>query len=195
MVLTEREDQKRLSERELVTRCLNGDMEAFGALFERYERSIYRYAYHLLGDRDEADDVKQDTFVKAYRALPGFRGECALQTWLLKIAGNLCRDRHKLRARRQEVALIPEIECDLPSSGEHDGDPVRLLERKDLCATVQRVLAGMPEHRRELIVLRDLEGLSYPEIAQALNCSVAGVKLRLFRARRNFKDRIDAFCQ
>lgn len=180
-----------LSEQELIARCMNGDLEAFGRLFERYELSIYRYAYHMMGDPDEADDIKQDTFVKAYRALPGFRGECAILTWLLKVAGNLCRDRHKMRSRRQEAPLA-EIEFDIPASGENDGDPLRLLEREDLRASVQRVLQGMPKHRRELMVLRDLEGLSYQQIAEVLNCSVAGVKLRLFRARRNFKERMEA---
>ncbi|MCX6382725.1 MAG: sigma-70 family RNA polymerase sigma factor [Armatimonadetes bacterium] len=176
-------------ERELIRRCQLGDREAFGVLFDRYERPVYRYAYHILGDPDEADDIKQDTFVKAYRTLPGFRGECSLLTWLLKIAGNLCRDKIKSRARRSEVGLVPEIEATLFDNGSYGADPAIEVERREMTTTVHRVLSGLPQPQRELIVLRDLQGLSYQEIAQVLNCSVASVKLRLFRARRGFKDR------
>jgi len=180
------------SDQQLITRCQNGDMEAFGQIYERYERAVYRYAYHMLGDPDDADDVKQDAFVKAYRTLPGFRGDCSLLTWLLKVTGNLCRDRHKTRLRRGEVALLPEIQGNLPDPGSRGIDPAHLLERKDLHATLYRVLAGLPATQRELIVLRDIQGLSYLEIADVLGCSVASVKLRLFRARRGFKDRIES---
>jgi RNA polymerase sigma-70 factor (ECF subfamily) len=185
-VLVQRSDQ------ELIARSREGDLEAFGMLYERYERPVYRFAYHMLGDPDDADDIKQDTFLKAYRTLPGFRGECSLLTWLLKVAGNLCRDRLKSRSRRGEVALIPEIEADLSDASELGMDPAILLERKDLHAVVYRVLGGLPEAQRALIVLRDIQGLSYQQIAETLGCSVASVKLRLFRARRGFKDRMES---
>jgi len=180
------------SDQELITRCQCGDLEAFGQIYERYERAVYRYAYHMLGDPDDADDVKQDTFLKAYRTLPGFRGDCSLLTWLLKVTGNLCRDRHKTRVRRGEVALLPELQGDLPDLSVRGADPADLLERKDLHATLYRVLAGLPDAQRELIALRDIEGLSYQQIADVLDCSVASVKLRLFRARRGFKDRMES---
>lgn len=153
---------------------------------------VYRYVYHMLGDADDADDIKQDTFLKAYRSLPNFRGECSLQTWLLKVAGNLCRDRIKSRTRRGEVSLVPEIEVDLRDTSELGSDPASLLEKKDLHAAVYRVLSGLPDSQRDLIVLRDVEGLSYQEISVVLGCSVASVKLRLFRARRGFKDRVES---
>ena len=192
MTPTERRTSASTTEQELISRSRSGDLEAFGRLFERYERSIHRYAFHMMGNSDEADDVKQDTFIKAYRALPGFRGDCTLQTWLLKVAGNLCRDRHKQRSRRSEVPLTPETDFDLPIASACDSDPVRMLERKDLHALVWRVLLGMPGHRRELIVLRDLEELSYQQIAELLNCSAASVKLSLFRARRDFRERVNS---
>ncbi len=179
-------------ERELIRRCQLGDRDAFGALFDRYERPVYRYAYHILGDPDEADDIKQDTFVKAYRTLPGFRGECSLLTWLLKVAGNLCRDKIKSRSRRSETGLVPEIEATLFDRGSYGADPALEMERKETTTAVHRVLNGLPQPQREIIVLRDLQGLSYQEIAQVLECSVASVKLRLFRARRGFKDRFES---
>lgn len=181
-----------LSDQELIARCREGDIEAFGHLYARYERQVYRFVYHMLGDADDADDIKQDAFLKAYRSLGSFRGECSLLTWLLKVAGNLCRDRIKSRSRRGEVELIPEIEADLRDNSDMGMDPALLVERKDLHSTVYRVLSGLPEAQKELIVLRDVEGLSYQQIAEVLGCSVASVKLRLFRARRGFKDRVES---
>jgi RNA polymerase sigma-70 factor (ECF subfamily) len=177
---------------ELIRRSQQGDTEAFGVLYDRYERAVYRFAYHLLGNADEADDIKQDTFVKAYRTLPGFRGECSLLTWLIKIAGNLCRDRMKSRSRRGEIGLVPELEATLYDKGSYGVDPSIEAERNYTTQAVHRVLKGLPESQRELIVLRDLEGLSYQQIADVLECSVASVKLRLFRARRGFKDRFES---
>lgn len=167
-------------------------MEAFGQIYERYERPVYRFAYHMLGNSDEADDVKQDTFVKAYRTLPGFRGDCSLLTWLLKVTGNLCRDRMKSQSRRGEMELLPEMEATIFDTSEYGTDPATTLERKYMRSAVHRVLGGLPEAQRELIVLRDIEGMSYQQIAEILGCSVASIKLRLFRARRGFKDRMES---
>ena len=180
------------SDQELVARCRRGEVEAFEELYARYERPVYRFVYHMLRNADDADDVKQDTFVKAYRTLPGFRGECSLQTWLLKIAGNLCRDRIKSQSRRGEMELLPEYEGSLPDRSSFGSDPAHQMERKFMQGAVHRVLGGLPQPQRELIVLRDLEGLSYQQIAEVLGCSVASVKLRLFRARRGFKDRMES---
>ena len=182
-------------DQELIARCQAGDLDAFGQIYARYERVVYRYAYHMLGDPDDADDIKQDAFLKAYRTLPGFRGDCSLLTWLLKVTGNLCRDRHKTRTRRGETALLPETVAELPDMTELGGDPAKLLERKDLHQSLYRVLAALPENQRELIILRDVQGLSYQQIADVLNCSVASVKLRLFRARRGFRDRMESLLQ
>ena len=183
------------SEQELVARSQRGDQAAFGQIYARYERSVYRFVYHMIGDADEAEDIKQDTFVKAHRTLPGFRGDCSLQTWLLKVAGNLCRDRIKSRARRGEVGMLPELEATLPDDRPSGADPAQILERKYMQGAVHRVLGGLPEAQRGLIVLRDIEGLSYQQIADILGCSVASVKLRLFRARRGFKERMSSLLQ
>jgi RNA polymerase sigma-70 factor, ECF subfamily len=180
------------TDQELVARCREGDPVAFGMIYQRHERAVYRFAYHMLGDPDEADDIKQDTFVKAFRTIPGFRGDCSLLTWLLKVTGNLCRDKRKSQARRGETAILPELEATLCDTSERGSDPARQAERRFMRSAVHRVLGGLPEAQRELIVLRDLEGLSYQEIADVLGCSVASVKLRLFRARRSFKDRMES---
>jgi RNA polymerase sigma-70 factor (ECF subfamily) len=179
-----------LSERELIARCMNGDLEAFGRLFERYEPSIFRYAYHMTGNADEADDIKQDTFVKAYRALSGFRGECTLLSWLLKVAGNLSRDHLRKRARRKEVPIMPGGELEYAATNTVNYDPALTLEREDFAITLHCALQSLPKHHRELIVLRELEGLSYQQMAEVLGCSVASIKLRLYRARRHFREQV-----
>ena len=181
-----------ISDHDLVARAQRGDREAFGHIYDRYERAVYRYAYHMLGDPEEADDIKQDAFVKAHRTLPGFRGDCSLLTWLLKVTGNLCRDKMKSRSRRGEVELAPEMEATLYDHSPYGSDPAQQLQRKFLQGAVHRVLGGLPQAQRELIVLRDIEGLSYQEIADVLVCSVASVKLRLFRARRSFRERMES---
>ncbi len=119
-----------VSDQELVARSQRGDQAAFGQIYTRYERAVYRYVYHMIGDPDEAEDIKQDCFVKAHRTLPGFRGDCSLLTWLLKVAGNLCRDRIKSRVRRGEMALLPELEATLPDDRPQGADPAQILQRK-----------------------------------------------------------------
>jgi RNA polymerase sigma-70 factor, ECF subfamily len=188
----ESEISQHTTDQQLVALCREGDPTAFGMIYERYERAVYRYAYHMLGNPDEADDIKQDAFVKAFRTIPGFRGDCSLLTWLLKVTGNLCRDRHKSQARRGETAIMPELEATLFDTSERGSDPAKQAERNYLRGAVHKVLSGLPEAQRELIILRDLEGLSYQQIADVLGCSVASVKLRLFRARRSFKDRMES---
>ena len=190
--MSERVLLQQQTDQELIARCQGGDLEAFGQIYARYERPVYRYVYHMIGNADEAEDIKQDTFVKAHRTLPGFRGDCSLLTWLLKVAGNLCRDRIKSQNRRGEVGLVPEMEALLTDNSAEGADPAQILERKYMQSSVHKVLGGLPEPQRRLVVLRDLEGLSYQQIADVLGCSVASVKLRLFRARRSFKDRMES---
>src|SRR5205807_4760918 len=86
----------------VVARCRAGDLDAFGQVYAEHERHVFRYAYHLLGSREDADDVKQETFLRAFRAIAGFRADCSMRTWLLRICGNLCRDRIKSRERHPE---------------------------------------------------------------------------------------------
>ena len=116
-----------LSDQELIERCREGDIDAFGQVYARYERMVYQFVYHMLGDPDDADNVKQDTFLKVYRSLPSFRGQCGLLTWLLKVAANLCRDRLKSRARRGEVRLVRRSNsiCALPTKWEPSGALIR----------------------------------------------------------------------
>jgi len=176
-------------EDQLVSRCRAGDLDAFAQVYERYERQVFRYAYHLLGHRDDADDIKQETFLKAYQAIGSFRSEASLQTWLLKICGNLCRDRIKSWDRRK---VIYDSTLREESLGQHaiGEDPLEIVERRQMTETIFKALRGLPPAQRELIVLHEVEDLSYEEIANILGCTRTSVKLRLFRARRSLKERV-----
>ena len=177
------------AEDQLVTRCRAGDQDAFAQIYAQYERQVFRYAYHLLGNREDADDIKQETFLRAYSAIKSFRSESSLQTWLLKICGNLCRDRIKSWDRRKVVYDSTLRDEQLGASGEAE-DPYAVVARNEMTDTIFRVLRGMPEAQRIIIVLHEIEDLNYDEIAAILGCSRTSVKLRLFRARRALKERV-----
>jgi len=178
-----------VGEDQLVTRCRAGDLDAFAQVYDRYERQVYRYAYHILGNRDDADDIKQETFVKAYQAIGSFRSESTLQTWLLRICGNLCRDKIKSWDRRK-VTYDSTLRDDVLGSSNEDDSPQSILERKEMTEIIFKALRGMPPAQREIIVLHEVEDLSYEEIAAVVGCSRTSIKLRLFRARRNLKERV-----
>jgi RNA polymerase sigma-70 factor (ECF subfamily) len=187
-----------LSERDLVVRSRNGDRSAFGQLYVLYEAGIYRYAYRLLEDADEADDIRQETFVRAYQALPRFRGEAGFRTYLLTICTNLCRDRMRQRHRRPVSSyglspseFAPAGQFHAPESA----DPCHLLEQADQAKRVWRALRRLPEAPREILLLRHVEGLEMEEIAQIVGCTKISVPVRLFRARRQFKDLFLALLQ
>ena len=176
----------------LVARCRTGDLDAFGQVYAEHERHVFRYAYHLLGHRDDADDVKQETFLRAYRAMHSFRSDCALRTWLLRICANLCRDRLKTRDRRKEVLYDPQMAPEPMFDDSTAVDPYKVLEQAETNLLLRTALRGMPVDQRDIIVLRDMEDLSYEEIADIIGCSRASVKLRLFRARRRLKERVES---
>ncbi len=185
------ETEARFNERELIARSRDGDRSAFGKLYVLYEAGIYRYAYRLLEDADEADDIRQETFVRAYQSLARFRGEAGFRTYLLTICANLCRDRMRQRHRRpvSSYGLAPsEFAVTGQSHAPEAADPSRLLEQADQAARVWRALRRLPAAPREILLLRHVEGLEMDEIAQILGCTKISVPVRLFRARRLFKD-------
>jgi RNA polymerase sigma-70 factor, ECF subfamily len=193
-VLTPRGTAIEMSEEELVARCRTGDLEAFSVVYTRYSPQVYRYAYHLMGHREDADDIKQETFLRAHQAIGSFRSEASLQTWLLRICGNLCRDRIKSWERRK-VSYDDRISGDGPHQDTHALDPQEVVEQAETRAIVMRALHGMPAPQREIVVLHDIEGLGYPDIARILGCSTASAKLRVFRARRYLKERVTSLLE
>ncbi len=175
----------------LVDRCRAGDMDAFSEVYALYQTRVFRYAYHLLGHRDDADDIKQETFLKAYQAIRSFRNDASLQTWLFKICGNLCRDRIKSWEKRK-VDYDGGVICETRQDDRLHANPQEIVERAQTNEIVMCALRGMPAASREVIVLHELEDLSYAEMAEILGCSSVSAKLRVFRARRMLRERVQA---
>lgn len=179
-----------LSDNDLVRRARDGDYEAFEALFERHRQLVYRFAYQMIPRRDDAEDIVQEAFVRAYQNLGHYRDEAKFTTWLLRIVTNLCTDQARMRTRRdnleqQEAAGALEWMTNIQSP-----DPVELLEQDRRKTALRKALNALPAHHRSVIVLRDLEEREYSDIAQILGCTVGGAKLRVLRARRALKERI-----
>ena len=188
-MLAAREAWMQYPDEQLVARCVAGDMEAFSQIYARYERQVFRHAYRLLGNREDADDVKQETFVKAYQAIGKFRSDAGVQTWLLKICGNLCRDRIKSWEHRK-VEYHSEYGHDLACPHASSNDPLNIVQRTESTEIIMRALFELPIPQREIIVLHDIEERDYKEIGVILDCTPISAKLRLFRARRNLQNRV-----
>jgi len=173
----------------LVERVQSGDQEAFGLLVSKYQRKLLRLVMRLVRDHAEAEDVTQEAFIKAYRALPGFRGESAFYTWLYRIGVNCAKN--WLLAHGRRMPRVSDISGDnedsngIDDSGllRDDETPDRLLMSKQIGETVNAAMDALPEDLRTAIALREIEGLSYEEIAQVMDCPIGTVRSRIFRAR------------
>lgn len=174
----------------LVARAREGDYLAFEALFLRHRTLVYRFVYQMCPRRDDAEDMVQEVFVRAYQNLHRYRDEAKFTTWLLRIAGNLGTDRARMAHRRQALEQ-QEAGTGLAwmTVGEHE-DPIANLEQEQRVAALRRAMEALPAHHRNVLVLRDLEERDYKDIAAILNCTVGGAKLRVLRARRALRDRI-----
>lgn len=175
---------------------------AFEEILDRYEKRIFNLAKRLLGDHDEACDVTQETFVKAYRAMKRFRRDSNPYTWLSKIAVNTCRNRFKQRDRRRRFESL-SFDEDLsaagpegsqaparPATAQSADTPHASLERKELAGKVSESLASLSPEHRVAVVLRDFEGLSYKEIAELTGESIQNIKTRIFRGRLAMRNRL-----
>ncbi|RMF96373.1 MAG: RNA polymerase sigma factor RpoE [Gammaproteobacteria bacterium] len=183
---------KNLDQR-LVERTQRGDKAAFDLLVLKYQHKIVKLVMRYVRDPAEAQDVAQEAFVKAYRALPKFRGDSAFYTWLYRVAINTAKNYLVSMNRRPlEYDLdTQEGESFALHTALHDEDsPDRLLQREELRETVEQAIAALPQELRTAITLREIEGLSYEEIAQAMECPVGTVRSRIFRAREAIQQRI-----
>lgn len=178
---------EREADRLLVERAQGGDRQAFDRLVAKYQRKLGRLVGRLVRDSAEVEDVVQEAFIKAYRALPAFRGDSAFYTWLYRIGVNTAKNHLAAQGRRAPTST--EFDND---EAEHfaEGDllrdidtPESLLMTKQIGQTVNQAMDSLPDELREAIVLREIEGLSYEEIAQAMGCPIGTVRSRIFRAR------------
>lgn len=171
-----------LTDEELVTRSMGGDPESFNQLIKRWERPIYALAYRTIGREDDARDVVQETFLRAFRGLSGFKGQAKFSSWLYRITLNLCRDWMR-RQRRAPVMATPDGVDLVELAGESEDveSAEAAVARKDLGRAVARAMTALPEEQRSAIVLKEYHGLTFQEIADLLGCPLSTVKTRLYQ--------------
>lgn len=181
-------------DQELVERAQRGDKRAFGMLVEKYQRKLGRLLSRLIRDQAEVEDVVQESFIKAYRALPNFRGDSAFYTWLYRIGINTAKNYLVSMGRRPQISNDVEIE---DAENFEDANELRTMETpetelmtKEIAQTVNDTVASLPEELRTAITLREIEGLSYEEIATLMNCPIGTVRSRIFRARETIAEQL-----
>jgi RNA polymerase sigma-70 factor (ECF subfamily) len=174
------------SDEQLVARVQKGDKRAFEVLVLKYQHRIYSLISRFVRDADEVQDVAQETFIKAYRALGAFRGDSAFYTWLYRIAINTAKNHLVSRSRRPQGVDLDIEDAEQMDAGGHLRDiagPEALAMTDQLRETVDAAIRRLPEDLRTALTLREFEGLSYEEIAEAMSCPVGTVRSRIFRAR------------
>ena len=179
-------EKKNLTDQQLVERVQKGDKRAFDMLVLKHQHKVTAIVSRYIKDFDEVNDVVQESFIKAYRALPKFRGESAFYTWLYRIAVNSAKNYLVARNRRPPASdvEVEEAEFFSGSDGLKDVDsPEALLFRDELKSVVDAAISDLPEDLRVAVSLREFEGLSYEEIAEVMDCPVGTVRSRIFRAR------------
>jgi RNA polymerase sigma-70 factor (ECF subfamily) len=170
------------TDEELVARSIGGDNDSFNELILRWERPIYALAYRTIGREEDARDVCQETFLRAFRGLPGFRGQAKFSSWLYRIALNLCRDWVRREVRTPVVQAPEDVDLmDLAVQAEPSESIEDLVARKDVTRAVERAMALLPEEQRTAIVLKEYHGLTFQEIADLVGCPLSTVKTRLYQ--------------
>lgn len=177
----------REQENAVVRAVLNGDVNAFEMLVREYEKNVYNLALRMVGNSEDAADMSQEAFIKAYNSLDSFRGDSKFSVWLYRIVSNVCLDFIRSRKRKQTVSLSMEddngddVELDIADDTQ---SPERLMDKRLTREAVRRGLASLPPGQRQILLLREIQGLSYDEIAEVLNVEAGTVKSRIFRARK-----------
>ena len=181
-------------DRQLVERAQRGDKRAFELLVEKYQRKLARLLSRFIRDPAEVEDVTQEAFIKAYRALPAFRGDSAFYTWLYRIGINTAKNYLMAMGRRAPTSTEVEAE---EAEGFEEGEQLRdintpesVLLSNEIAKTVNSTIEKLPEELRTAIQLREIEGMSYEDIAQVMNCPIGTVRSRIFRAREAIAERL-----
>lgn len=179
-------------DRQIIDKVLGGDTEAFTELIKKYQNMVFRYVVNRFGDMDEAQDMTQEIFIMTLEALPGFRGESKFSTWLYSIMMNYCRN-HAKKSRRVTLVSMnqsrgdEEYQLEFPDNRETPESDVVL---DDSLSIMKEELALLPQDYRDILVLRDIDGLSYNEISDILGIQLSNVKVRIHRGREMLKNRL-----
>lgn len=175
-----------VSEKKIIEKVLGGDANAFEELVLKYEKTVYNLALRMVGDRDDASDMTQEAFIKAYGSLSSFRGDSKFSVWIYRITTNVCLDFLRSKSRKQQVSLTvsdddEDAQLDIPDPS---SDPEQQLMQKISMQSVEEGLKTLPDKQRQILVMRELGGMSYAEIGAALSLEEGTVKSRIFRARK-----------
>jgi len=196
VAVNEAEVDSRQEDAELLRAVQQGDATAFRGLVEKYQNRVYGMVYGMLRNREDARDITQEAFVKAYKNLGSFRLESSFYTWLYRIAMNLAIDHVRKRKRRKTTSFEDEIgardETGAIDEIHHQDSPRRALERKQLYVRIMEAMDKLPEDQRQVVLLRELEGLSYKEIAEVMAIPEGTVMSRLYYARRKLQQLLAA---
>ena len=180
-----------INEKELLKKCQSGDREAFNILVETYQRQVINLAYGMLSNSEDATDAAQEVFIKVYRNIDNFEGKSSLATWIYRITSNVCKDFLRKRTRTLQAVSIyegSEDDDDRPMEiKDSSPTPQEHIEMTETQREVRKALDELPEEYKSVIVMYDLEGLSYDEISNVLQCPVGTIKSRLNRARKALK--------
>ncbi len=177
---------EKAADQALVERVQRGDKKAFDVLVLKYQHKVANLISRYVRDQAEVLDVTQEAFIKAYRALPKFRGDSAFYTWLYRVAINTAKNHLAAQSRRppgDDIEAETAEQMDLGTRLKEGDTPERMALQGEIAETVQQALDELPDDLRTAITLRELEGLSYDEIAQAMDCPIGTVRSRIFRAR------------
>ena len=171
----------------IIRRVQHGDIDAFELLVAAYEKNVFNVALQMVGNREDAQDMAQEAFLKAYNSLDSFRGDSKFSSWLYRIVSNVCLDFKRRQSRRPSSSLTVEddegetLELDIADESQ---SPEALLERKLTREAVRRGLQKLPDEQRQILLLREIQGMSYEEIGEAMGLEEGTVKSRIFRARK-----------
>ena len=184
------------TDEELVDRSRGGDVDSFNQLILRWERPIYALAYRVIGREEDARDICQETFLRAYRALPGFKGEAKFSSWVYRIALNLCRDwirrqrRNPVQQMPDDIDVLEQAAASEPSESVED-----LVARRELSAVVEEAMALLPEEQRTAIILKEYHGMTFQEIADLQGCPLSTVKTRLYQGLSVLRRQLERYGQ
>ena len=179
-----------MTEKDLIQKAKSGDQDAFGQLVLAHQNKVYTICVHMVTDREEAADLAQEAFLKAWRSLSTFQGESSFATWMHRLTTNVCLDYLRKQTRRQNISTA--VSLDDEDSGwtepaDHSQDPQLQLEREERKRALARALGELPEHHRQTLIMREVSGMSYQEIADAMGADLGTIKSRIARARERLR--------